>query len=150
MSRFSVKTQRASQLASTNTSAKIASLASQRVVDKDALVVRFLDIKTTSAGNSIQINIRISRQNRTTEPTAAVFFLWFSTTRDGPSGGTQTVDAPVAGTIIETITANRHYTVMSDADGVYQFDLTKPTAGSVFVRGQIGTQVITQEYVWTP
>ncbi len=149
MSRFSSKTQRASVFVSTNISAKLAAQASQKVVDKDALVCRFLDIKSESAGNSIQVNIRISRQNRTTEPTSAVFWLWFATTRDGAAGGTQTVDPPDAGTIIETVSADEFYTVMSDSDGVYQFALTKPTAGSVFVRAQIGTQVTTQEYVWT-
>lgn len=150
MSVFQTKPQRAAASARPSAAAKSAGVAMARMTSKDALVPRFVKVDTAAATDPITVQIFVTRQsNNTTEPTSTRVAVWFSTTKDGPLGGTQTLGSFTNGGIVATESANQSYLMYSDADGKIVFDLTKPTAGSVFVRAQIGGQVVTQEYVWT-
>lgn len=150
MSVFLTKPQRAQSLAAPQAAAKAAGQALQRVSGKDPIVARFSKYASVAATNPITVEIIVTRQaNNTTEPTSTSMFVWFSTTKEGPYGGTQTYGPLNDGKLVATLSANQMYQFQSDENGVLSFDLTKPTAGSIFVRCQIAAQVITQEYIWT-
>ncbi len=150
MSVFRTKPQRALSTSAPQAAAKAAGLAAGRTLGKDALVGRFGKHANTAATVAQTVEITVIRQaNNTVEATSTTVTIWFATTKDGPKGGTQTYGPLNTGDLIATLSANQMYQFQTDANGILSFDLTKPTAGTIYVRCQIGGQVVSEPFVWT-
>ena len=150
MSVFRTKPQRALSTTAPQAAAKAAGLAAGRSIGKDALVGRFGKHANTAATVAQTVEITVIRQaNNTVEATSTMLTVWFATTKDGPRGGTQTYGPINTGSLSAATVADQQYQFQTDENGILSFDLTKPTAGTVYVRCQIGGQVVTEPFVWT-
>lgn len=150
MSVFQVKPQRALSSARPAAAAKAAGVSLGRIAGKDALIPRYRKHDSVAATSAVSIEIDVVRQaNNTTEPTSTFVTVWFSTSKEGPKNATVTYGPLNSGTLVATPSANQMYQFQTTEDGYLSFDLTKATAGTVYVRCQIGGQVVTEAYVWT-
>lgn len=77
----------------------------------------------TESANTRRVTVQM--RNRRNEELQGPFIvnMWLSTTREGPPvslGHTFTI---ISGEVLETIVAGSHYRIITDADGVIEFDL---------------------------
>lgn len=97
------------------------------IMDRPRASARF----TIGAQATLTRPIALQVINRRKYPISARFLLlvWLSTSDGGDPGGTQTV-AFTSGTVLETITANQEYRVLTTTAGAAGFDLTLPGTGT--------------------
>lgn len=73
--------------------------------------------------------------------------VWVSTAATGAPGGSQTVSF-VTGTVVDTVTANVRYVVLTSATGLIEFDIEVTGAGSRTVYAEIRPALQSMEGTW--
>lgn len=110
-----------------------ATLARELQDKIDAPVV-YWDV-TAGAEGTNKRRITLQAKDRVNNPWKERFVceFWLATASGGSPSATGNTYALVTGTLLQAVTANAHYRVLSDANGVVAFDLTIAGAATRYV-----------------
>lgn len=107
------------------------------------------DAEGATAANTHRVTIQVRNRRSTALKSQFLVYFFIAATAGGNPQNAQAVGF-VAGTIIQTITANQDFLVMTDANGQIVVDITIVGAATRYIRGCVLAEIETSDaIVWT-